>query len=291
MSYSHNRICVDLQSGTNCFGSYGFNDPAARRDRTGIVYARRGKVRNAYSGDRPDRAEHNYRGTTDKPRKKNGNKKIIPLIVIIASALMVGVGSIFVIKYVVKSNSGANDTKVTESRSKERETKATNTAAESEKENINLTEITETTPTSETTKETTPPKTGWQGSDTIGWRYFPYPEYPDAYYHDNWYEINGKWYYFNSDGYMERKCYRDGYWINEDGTRDSDSPTGEWKENDDGKWYEAAGWYPSNMGLWIDGEYYWFDSDGFWDPEVKTPEEAAALRAAAEAEDEDDDED
>ncbi len=291
MFYNNNRICVDLQSGTNCFGSYVFNDPTARRAKTGIVYARRGKVRNAYSGDRPDRAEHNYRGTTDKPRKKNGNKKIIPLIAIIVSALLVGVGSIFVIKYVVKSNSGVNDTKVTESRSKDRETRAAKTA-ESEKENNNVTETTETTPTSETTKETTPPKTGWQGSDISGWRYFPYPEYPDAYYHDNWYEIDGKWYYFNSDGYMERKCYRDGYWINGDGIRDSDSPTGEWKENDDGKWYEDAGWYPTEMGLWIDGKYYWFNSDAYWDPDVETPEEAAAiLRAAAEDEAEDDDED
>ena len=61
----------------------------------------------------------------------------------------------------------------------------------------------------------------------------------------------------------------------------------EWKENDEGRWYEDNSeawyeeygytWYPSDMGLWIDGEYYWFDSDGYLDPDITSPEEAARI--------------
>ena len=155
--------------------------------------------------------------------------------------------------------------------------------AESVVETETETTATETTETTVETTETTVPPTGWQGNDISGWRYYPSA---DVYYKDSWEEIGGNWYYFNSDGIMERGCYRDGYWINKDGTRSTDSATGEWKEDDGGEWFEDDGWYPSNMGLWIDGEYYWFDSDGYWDPDVTSPEEAAAL---SEADDEDND--
>ena len=36
------------------------------------------------------------------------------------------------------------------------------------------------------------------------------------------------------------------------------------------------------MGLWIDGKYYWFGSDGYLDPEITSPEEAARLQEADE---------
>lgn len=162
-------------------------------------------------------------------------------------------------------------------------TETSGTAAET---TVTETEITETTPVSETTEETLP-ATGWQGSDWGGWRYYLAA---DVYYHDSWEEIGGEWYYFNSEGIMESRCYRDGYWIAEDGTRDSDTPNGEWKEDDNGEWFEDAGWYPSNMGLWIDGEYYWFGSDGYWDDSVSSPEEAAALAEADEDDEDGDDE-
>ena len=286
MSYSYNRICIDLQSAANHSGSFEFNDPAERKNKPGVVYAGRGKVRNAYSNGGPNRAEHNHNGTTDRPRRKNNdNKKIIYLIGIIVAALVVCVASIFILKSVFKSNSKANDTQETVSRSSE-DKKSKSSAVDAEiAEVLESTEATETTPTSETTKETEPPKTGWQGSDEKGWRYYLTDT---IYLNSTWQQISGKWYYFNSNGIMERGCYRDGYWIEKDGVRNSDEPTLEWKENEDGEWIEDNGWYPSNMGVWIDGKYYWFDSDGFWDSDVESPEEAAIIRAAAE---EDDDED
>ena len=102
--------------------------------------------------------------------------------------------------------------------------------------------------------------TGWQGSDSSGWRYYTTSS---QYVKNNWKQIGGKWYYFNSNGYMESNCYRDGYWLTKTGEWDSKSSHGTWKSNSNGWWYEDNGWYPKSRWLWIDGNCYYFNSKGF----------------------------
>ncbi|SER09623.1 Putative cell wall binding repeat-containing protein [Lachnospiraceae bacterium NE2001] len=109
--------------------------------------------------------------------------------------------------------------------------------------------------------------TGWWFDDN-GW-----------YANDQWLWINGNCYHFDETGYMEHDCYRDGYWLGSDGAWDSSYYGGAWKGNDSGWWFEdASGWFPVNMGLWINGEYYWFGADGYWDPAA-----SAAKKASGEA--------
>ena len=102
--------------------------------------------------------------------------------------------------------------------------------------------------------------TGWQGSDSSGWRYYTTSS---QYVKNDWMKIGGKWYYFNSDGYMESNCYRNGYWLTKTGEWDTNSSHGTWKSNSNGWWYEDNGWYPVSRWLWIDGYCYYFDSKGY----------------------------
>ena len=95
----------------------------------------------------------------------------------------------------------------------------------------------------------------------IGWWFEDNGWFPAG----QWLKINGDYYYFNSSGYMEYSCYRDGCWLTGSGAWDSNYYGGTWKTNGVGWWYEDNGWFPANMGLWIDGDYYWFNADGYWD--------------------------
>lgn len=105
---------------------------------------------------------------------------------------------------------------------------------------------------------------GWQGSYEDGWRYYISDS---EYVKSNWKSISGKWYYFDSDGYMESNCYRDGYWLTKSGEWDTKNSHGTWKRDGTGWWYEDNGWYPVSRWLWIDGECYYFDSDGYMESE------------------------
>ena len=80
----------------------------------------------------------------------------------------------------------------------------------------------------------------------------------------------------------------DGKWYDKDGAQ-TYAPTGSWKSNKKGKWYEdTAGWYPKNCWQRIDGKEYYFDAkgyaecdafrngyylteDGSWDGKAKSP--------------------
>ncbi|SER05805.1 Putative cell wall binding repeat-containing protein [Lachnospiraceae bacterium NE2001] len=120
----------------------------------------------------------------------------------------------------------------------------------------------------------------WQ-SDSTGWWY----EYSDgSYASSKWEKIGGSWYYFKSNGYMDAGGYRDGCWLNGDGSWDTRYSGGKWASNDTGWWYtDASGWYPTSQWLQIDGNWYYFkdsgymaanewigdyylDSDGIWSP-------------------------
>ena len=79
-----------------------------------------------------------------------------------------------------------------------------------------------------------------------------------------WTEIDGYWYYFLSSGYMDYSEYRDGYWLNADGTWNTAYSGGYWASDSTGWWYtDASGWYPVNTWLWIDGNCYYFKADGY----------------------------
>ncbi len=96
-------------------------------------------------------------------------------------------------------------------------------------------------------------ETGWWIEDTSGW-------YPVS----QWQKIDGKWYYFTASGYMDYSEYRDGCWLNADGSMDEAYTGGTWKSDATGWWYEDNGWYPVSQYLWIDGTNYYFGADGYW---------------------------
>jgi len=99
---------------------------------------------------------------------------------------------------------------------------------------------------------------GWR-QDSNGWWYST----GDSYYKNQWAEIGGQWYFFDSNGYMEHDCYREGYWLGSNGAWDKNYSHGTWKSNDKGWWFEDNGWYPVNKWLKINGNRYYFDSKGY----------------------------
>ena len=94
---------------------------------------------------------------------------------------------------------------------------------------------------------------GWWIEDTTGW-------YPTS----KWQKIDGKWYYFCADGYMDYSEYRDGCWLGSDGAWVESYSGGKWSLDSTGWWYsDSSGWYPANQWLWIDGTNYNFNSKGY----------------------------
>ncbi|MCR4846063.1 MAG: hypothetical protein K5865_04930 [Eubacterium sp.] len=96
-------------------------------------------------------------------------------------------------------------------------------------------------------------------SDANGWWYDL-----DGSYARGWREIDGYWYFFTSTGYMDYSEYRDGCWLNADGTWNTAYSGGYWASDSTGWWYtDASGWYPKSQWLWIDGSCYYFKADGY----------------------------
>ena len=93
---------------------------------------------------------------------------------------------------------------------------------------------------------------GYWFCDDTGW-----------YAKNQWQKIDGKWYYFLTDGYMDYSEYRDGCWLGSDGAWDEAYGAGHWSKNSRGWWYSDGDWYPVNQYLWIDGVQYWFDASGY----------------------------
>ncbi len=103
--------------------------------------------------------------------------------------------------------------------------------------------------------------TGWWVEDSSGWN-------PT----NQWLKIDGKWYYFDADGYMDHDGYRDGYWLDSDGSLFEDRWGGHWQYSVYGwKYPDSAGWfyegglstYPSLQWLKIDGKWYHFNELGY----------------------------
>ena len=96
-------------------------------------------------------------------------------------------------------------------------------------------------------------------SDANGWWYDL-----DGSYARGWREIDGYWYFFTSTGYMDYSEYRDGCWLNADGTWNTAYSGGHWASDSTGWWYtDNSGWYPVSTWLWIDGSCYYFKASGY----------------------------
>ena len=98
----------------------------------------------------------------------------------------------------------------------------------------------------------------WKSNST-GWWFEDGGYYPA----NKWLKIDGKWYYFCTDGYMDYSEYRDGYWLNSDGSWNPAYCGGTWKKDSTGWWFEDGGWYPYNEWLWINGTNYYFNGSGY----------------------------
>ena len=78
-----------------------------------------------------------------------------------------------------------------------------------------------------------------------------------------WVTIDGVMYYFNDDTFNASSEWRDGKWINADGSCTYEGIL-QWKSNSTGWWVEdSAGWYPVSSWQKIDGIWYYFNSSGY----------------------------
>ena len=80
-----------------------------------------------------------------------------------------------------------------------------------------------------------------------------------------WIKTDGKWYYLCQDGSMDYSEYREGYWLNADGSWDEAYSGGHWIGSaSSGWWYQDnTGYYPKSTDIWIDGTKYHFDGKGW----------------------------
>ena len=92
-----------------------------------------------------------------------------------------------------------------------------------------------------------------------GWRY----EMPDESYPQNaWMKIDGKWYFFDEDGYMEENAYREGYYLKKNGAWDGVNKKAGWRKTSTGWWYSLPdGSWLAKTWKKIDGKWYYFDED------------------------------
>ena len=93
---------------------------------------------------------------------------------------------------------------------------------------------------------------GWWFEDTGKW--YPY---------ECWQRIDGKWYYFDADGYMAESEWIDGYWLSANGAWEYEG-VGSWHVNSKGWWFEdTLGWYAHAQWQKINGKWYYFGEDGY----------------------------
>ena len=94
-----------------------------------------------------------------------------------------------------------------------------------------------------------------------GWRY----EMPDESYPQNaWMKIDGKWYFFDEDGYMEENAYREGYYLKKNGAWDGVNKKAGWRKTSTGWWYSLPdGSWLAKTWKKIDGKWYYFHADGY----------------------------
>ena len=77
-----------------------------------------------------------------------------------------------------------------------------------------------------------------------------------------WKISSGRWWYEYSNGSYAYSEYIDGYWLDGSGWYDS-AWNGSWKSDPSGWWFQSGSWYPTAQWLKIDGEWYYFKSNGY----------------------------
>ncbi|MCR4837592.1 MAG: cellulase family glycosylhydrolase [Eubacterium sp.] len=96
-------------------------------------------------------------------------------------------------------------------------------------------------------------KAGWRFGDTSGW-----------YARNQWQKIDGKWYFFDKEGYMEANAYRQGYYLKANGAWDGKAKVAGWKQNSKGWWYSLdVSDFLKNGWKKIDGNWYYFKATGY----------------------------
>ena len=105
-----------------------------------------------------------------------------------------------------------------------------------------------------------PEKAVWK-KDSGQWKY---QTGKDKYLKNCWAKIDGKWYYFDRDGFMEKNAYRKGYRLGSSGAWDGKAAAPGWKQDKTGWWYSLGkGQYLKNCWAKIDGSWYYFDKTGY----------------------------
>ena len=103
-------------------------------------------------------------------------------------------------------------------------------------------------------------KASWK-KDRNGWWY---STGKGTYLKNCWARIDGSWYFFDKEGYMEKNAYRKGYYLGNNGSWDGKAPVMGWKQEQSGWWYSLAGGkYLKNGWAKIDGNWYYFDKKGY----------------------------
>ena len=96
-------------------------------------------------------------------------------------------------------------------------------------------------------------KKGYRYGDTKGW----YPK-------NRWQKIDGKWYFFDKEGYMESNAYRNGWYLGANGAWDGKAQAAGWKQDAKGWWYSISGKsYLKTCWKKIDGGWYYFTASGY----------------------------
>ena len=138
---------------------------------------------------------------------------------------------------------------------------------------------------SETPVPTPEVKAGWK-NDEKGYKY---QRANRSFAKDEWEPVNGIWYHFDENGYMQTGWLNpDGTWyyLNADGSMAKDTWIGTyyvdgsgawvvegWQNNGYGWWYQRAnGTYPHNEWEIINGIWYYFDENGYMLADTTTPD-------------------
>ena len=93
----------------------------------------------------------------------------------------------------------------------------------------------------------------WTYRDSLGW----YPK-------NRWQKIDGKWYFFDGDGCMEKDAYCHGYYVTKNGAWDGKAAVAGWTKDSKGWKYVVKGSTFLKSG-WkrIDCRWYYFKADGY----------------------------
>ena len=66
-----------------------------------------------------------------------------------------------------------------------------------------------------------------------------------------------------ADGSFAKNEYVSGYWLEETGYWDGRRAKARWAHDENGWWYRDGRWYPRSSWLRIDGDWYYFDEQGY----------------------------